>query len=150
LIDARFPLATIAKQPEPIEHTAKILVRAAGGSRAHPLADRRDVEGGMQDTGADVGHWVLGVKRDAEIRRHGRQCRRYAGRPTSLAPACDVGLLTSPSTRSRGQAGVRPDLHDGLVRRSPFVARLGDQIDRLSKMGDDQGRFADRHTDKRR
>jgi hypothetical protein len=32
----------------------------------------------------------------------------------------------------------RPDLHDGIREAKFLVARLGEQIDRLSKMGDDQ------------
>lgn len=32
----------------------------------------------------------------------------------------------------------RPDLHDGMTEAKWLVARLGEQIDRLSHMGDDQ------------
>lgn len=39
---------------------------------------------------------------------------------------------------TRAKAECRPDLHDGIRDAKWLVARLGEQIDRLSKMGDDQ------------
>jgi hypothetical protein len=36
------------------------------------------------------------------------------------------------------RAEIRPDLHDGLREAKWLIARLAEQIDRLSHMGDDQ------------